>query len=293
MRKVAKCAANLAFRCEGILLHLDFKIQIINEKEDSMKKMIIFIIALSIIIIGVNNVYGGWDVYIKGENFKWKEYDNNNSKLLEEYGHIYGVGIFGKTVLTEISNKLIAKGKLEAFDGTVNYDGQTQDGSPIKTETDYRGNKIQGSLGWEFYITKHLLLEPFAGLGHLRWVRKIRSTENAIGYAEIWRNFYYLVGIYCDYIFTNQLNTFAEIEIKIPIDNELEIGLVGNKNSIIINPGEKKSIFTEAGLKYSQFKASIFYEGMKFSKSKVDTFNQIYQPKSEGYMYGLSIGIIF
>jgi hypothetical protein len=255
-----------------------------------MKKAIIFVMVLSTMAISSNNVFGEWDIYLKSGNFTWKEYGSNSSKLLEEYGRLYGVGISGKTALNEINNKLTARGRIEVFDGTIDYDGQTQAGLPAKTETDYRGNKIDSSLGWKVNVTNQLSFEPFAGLGHVRWVRKIRGTENIIGYDEIWRSFYSSIGFYSDYASRSQLKIFAEITLKIPLDNELETGLGGGTK---IKPGEKKSIFSEIGIQHSRFKASVYYESMEFSKSKTDAFSGIYQPESKGRIYGLSIGIVF
>ncbi len=75
-------------------------------------------------------------MYFTIENFEWKEFNTNGSQLLKESGPIYGIGI--STKLEDV-NLITAKFKGELFIGSIDYDGQTQAGTSVKTDTDYFG----------------------------------------------------------------------------------------------------------------------------------------------------------
>ncbi|MDQ7082042.1 MAG: hypothetical protein Q9N34_02915 [Aquificota bacterium] len=48
------------------------------------------------------------------------------------------------------------KGGVEVYGGTINYDGQTQAGEPVKTDTEYRGVSLRAGLRREIGETVRL-----------------------------------------------------------------------------------------------------------------------------------------
>jgi len=233
------------------------------------------------------------DIYLKTESFTWKEYDDRGSQLLKESGLISGIG---SSVRSDIADSLVLRAKGELFGGTVNYDGQTQTGTPAETDTDYVGLKIEGNLGWKFMVAEKSSLEPFAGLGYRWWQRDIRDTLYAAGYEETWWSFYARLGIHGNHIFSGQLKAFAEAGVKIPAinKNKVDLNVVG-LSTVTVEPGNKASVFAEAGIKWTRFKASLFYEGMRFSKSDPVIVNnvQVWQPESKADIFGVNVGMDF
>lgn len=233
------------------------------------------------------------DVYLKVESFAWKEYNDSGSQLLKESGPIYGLGTLIKS---DITKSLTLKGKGELFGGSVDYKGQTQAGKPVETDTNYFGFKVEGDLGWKFMLVEKISLEPFAGLGYRWWIRDIQSTGSAIGYEEKWWSFYARLGIHSDLIFYKQLKVFAETGVKLPIHNENEIDWsVFGLPTVTVEPGNKASVFAELGLMWTMLKASIFYEGMRFSKSDPVTVSgvRVWQPRSKADIFGINVGVVF
>ncbi len=66
-------------------------------------------------------------------------------------------------------------------------------------------------------------------------------------------------------------------------------------STVTVEPGNVVSVFAEAGLKWTRFKTSLFYEGMRFSKSDPVTVSnyQVWQPESKADTFGISMGMDF
>jgi hypothetical protein len=235
---------------------------------------------------------GEADMYAKIEYFTWKEYDDYGARLLEESGPILGFGVAAKS---DMNYSFTLKCKGELFGGLIDYDGLTLQGMPFTTDTEYFGFKVESDLGRKFMIAKRFSLEPFAGLGYRRWSREIQSTSFAFGYKETWWTFYGRLGLQGDLVFTDQLTAFADGGIKVPIRNENEVDFrTFGLSTITVEPGNEVSYFAEAGLRWRNLKSSVYYEGMRFSKSALDEiFQAVYQPESKADIFGISIGLVF
>jgi hypothetical protein len=62
-----------------------------------------------------------------------------------------------------------------------------------------------------------------------------------------------------------------------------------------LHPGKQASFFAETGIKLSSVKASVFYDGLRFSQSSTVSNGVIaaYQPKSTMDIYGVKLGVVF
>lgn len=228
-----------------------------------------------------------YSIYGEVQNFVWKEYKDDGSKLLEESGPIYGIVATGKF---RPYRNLTLKTKGEVFAGSIDYDGQTQGGTPVSTDTNYVGFKVEQDVGWKFLAAEKTTIEPFAGVGYRLWYRDLESTSSAIGYTEKWQSFYGRLGVGAGYIPYKRIKIFAEGGVKYPFYNRNKVDLFG----VTLEPGKKASSFAEAGLEYCRYyllRVSAFYEGMRFSKSPV--VNNLYQPESKADIFGVSLGVVF
>jgi len=232
------------------------------------------------------------DLYAQVQSFTWKEFAKG-SRLLKEEGPIYGVE--GSVQLP--IRRFALKGRGEVFGGSIDYKGETWGGDPVRTDSNYFGFKLEGDFGWVFPIGERASLDPFAGLGYRWWLRDLESTHEATGYLENWSSLYLRLGGRGDYRFGKSVKTFAEASVKFPIYNEntAYLGEVGLED-VTVNPGRRPWFFAEAGIKYSLFRLSIFYEGMRFSRSGVVAIDHelgVYQPKSTADIFGLNLGVSF
>lgn len=227
-------------------------------------------------------------VYLKVENFLWKEYRDSGAQILEESGPLLGLGLSGKW---DVDQSMGARCLAEIFGGSVNYDGQTQGGTPAKTDTDYLGVKVEGDVGPKFMVAGQASFEPFVGIGYKWWKRSIKSTAAATGGDEIWSSIYARLGGRVELPFSEKMQVFAEAGMIMPVYNKNKVDLL----DVTLEPGNAVSAFGEVGLKWLQLKASVFYEGMRFDKSDLVTKSGviIWQPESKADIYGVKLGMAF
>ena len=243
--------------------------------------------------------------------FNWEEYKDTGERVLEETGPQGGVGTLLRVDLNNGLLMLQAKGEL--FGGIVDYDGQTQASSrypenseiPVDTDVDYFGTKLEADLGLRVGETKGTI-EPFVGIGYRYWIRDLNDSVavnrlNQLvpisGYTEEWQSFYTRWGLRGSYAVNDDFKLFAEVGGKYPIYNENRI----DEDDLTIKPGKQFSPFAEAGFRIDRFRATVFYEGFRFSQSSwvfagFDSDGRsLYfsQPKSESDIIGITLGYCF
>jgi hypothetical protein len=243
---------------------------------------------------------GEANVYVAVEQFVWKEFNNDGSQLLKESGPRYGVGFTYNFEFRD--HHLILKPRVEIIGGVVDYDGATQAGVPVKTDTTYFGGKLEVDLGWRFGSLQKTAIEPFGGIGLRGWYRDIKDATAsngtpAYGYTEEWYTIYLRAGLRGDIALGEAIRLFAEAGGKLPVNNEntAHFSDAGLGPDVTLKPGNEPSLFAEAGIKYKFFKTSIYYDSMRFSKSDVAYSGGVgfYQPKSQADMYGIRLGASF
>jgi len=107
--------------------------------------------------------------------FDYAEYDDNNVFLDGETGFIPGI-ILKRTqnhlsVYTEIAGQL--------HGNTIEYDGQTQGGTPTKTDSDAIIFDTYFKVGLHFSAARNH--GPYLGIGYRYWFRNIRSGRDING----------------------------------------------------------------------------------------------------------------
>jgi hypothetical protein len=183
----------------------------------------------------------------------------------------------------------------------VHYNGQTQDGEPVKTDVIYFGTKAESDLGWRFACGSGSF-EPFAGLGYRWWLRALQSsvTDDANrfpvnGASESWQSFYTRVGGRAAWSFTREFTLFAEAGGKYPFHNENRADFPGT-DGVTIRPGSEWSAFAEIGVTYKRFRPTLYYEGFRFSRSPVVPIGNnlgVLQPRSDSDIFGINLGWVF
>ena len=242
----------------------------------------------------------GFYLYGVLESFTWREFDDSGAQLVRESGPLFGIGL---AYSHEFENKLKLTPKGEFFFGSVDYDGQTQTGEPVTSTVGYFGLTLEGDLGRKFKVSQSFSLEPFGGLGLRWWLRDIKNGKTstgatASGYTEGWTTFYGRLGVRSVIDYSGGTQLFAEAGLKLPFYNANTAYLsdAGLGPDVTLHPGNSPSSFAEVGMQINKFKASIFYDGMRFSKSAVVDIGGglgVYQPKSTADIYGVKIGASF
>jgi len=115
------------------------------------------------------------------ESFEWEEFDRNDKSLLTETGTRFIVGAFiGNT--TQLKDGFIYNAEIQNYFGVVDYDGQTQDGVPVTTDTTYIGGNLIGEAGGRIVNSCTNLAWDFVGMVDIdTWTRNLASNTDATG----------------------------------------------------------------------------------------------------------------
>lgn len=253
-------------------------------------------------------VAGEANIYLAVENFSWREFNDDGSRVLRESGPLFGLGFM---YMQEFDNHVTLRPVAEIFGGRVDYDGQaytintiahTITYQPAKSSTDYFGLKLEGDVGRRFRPAEDAFVEPFGGIGLRIWDRNINNGTAAdgratAGYLERWFTLCFRLGLRAGVDLSSRTNVFAEAGIKLPLYNEntaYQSGTGGQDYTL--HPGKQSSLFSEAGLKIDRLKASLFYDSLRFSRSETIDIGggwSVWQPKSAMDIYGVRLGYVF
>ena len=146
-------------------------------------KVIISFCAVVISIIPQSTLAVDFDFGFKAgfESFEWEEFDDNGESLLTETGTRFVAGAFiGNT--PQLDQKFIYNAEIKNYFGVVDYDGQTQDGVPVTTDTTYTGFNLIGEAGIRAGNANGSFAWDFVGkLDVDTWVRNLESSRDVTG----------------------------------------------------------------------------------------------------------------
>ncbi len=123
-----------------------------------------------------------WTLAASPVFFDYREFDRNDRELNHERGLLPGI----QGALRANGDKLFARVNLSLQRGMVHYDGETQSGTPVQTDTETR--LISASAEPGFWLNpERRQWGPFLRLALNRWDRDIQDTGNVQGIYEIYR----------------------------------------------------------------------------------------------------------
>lgn len=127
---------------------------------------------------------------VSAQDFGYKEFNDQDVLLDREDGPIAGLVMeFGKE-WTAYSGVL----RFELMDGVIEYDGQTQGGTPLTTRSEERIINMEALIRHKLDTKSQLEKTLIAGFGYREWRRTIRPTNITIGLTEIYRWPYLTLG---------------------------------------------------------------------------------------------------
>ena len=185
------------------------------------------------------------------------------------------------------------------YQGTVDYTGQTQTGTPHTTDTETKLFRFGGRIGKDLYKNAHL----FIGAQSHKWQRDIRDNNNVSGIDETYKWLEYSIGLNFD-LFISQKDTFnIEAAYLITKNGTLDADLsrvdsgsarleLGDGTGGRLNLSWKR--LSENNTRYG---LSLFFEGWDFGRSNTKLTQGgtssvfVTEPRSETRNIGLKFNI--
>lgn len=254
--------------------------------------------ALLLTVCLVPKVYAGVDTSaeVSVERFQWSEYDSSGSRLLREHGPRVGLGLRWDNYARRLDSwRYSALARLTV--GTVSYDGQTQSGVPVQTDTQYTGLRGEAMAGYQF--NSGVLVQGGAGLD--LWRRLIKDTGSVLGYRETYSIIYVKAGIgFLEQVGGGRLLAVVGPKMPVYTSEYVDLRRVGY-DPVTLHPGRRPSPFgqiefiRESG-EQPQWRASLYYDSYRFTPSDPATLTaggatvgQAWQPESRTDVIGATI----
>lgn len=226
--------------------------------------------------------------------FKYTEYDDNNLFLDGETGYIPGIVLKRKQNYQRAYNELVGQ-----FHGnTIEYDGQTQGGTPLKTDSDAIIIDINFKLGLNFSIAGNH--GAYFGIGHRYWLRNIRSGYDVNGnpVAGLLEEYYWgygMLGYAANYNVSENVNLGFDLRYTQMINGKMDINFLGYCNydnaqvDLGNESGSRFAIPVQIKLRKHSLIVTPYYELIDIGKSNTIALrqngNQV-DCHSDGYLDG-------
>lgn len=261
-------------------------------------------VAVLLATYAVADAAQSYGLYLQVKGFNWTEYDGSD-QLLEESGPLFGIGLR----LDPDPYKLSAQGKIEAYFGQVNYDGQTMGGTPVDDETAYVGffGDLDAALPAWVAASKGESILLFAGGGAHIWQRDLGQVNEDLGYTEEWMMFYARAGGGFYLAETGTVKAFVSAGVKVPVytSNGVTVDDGYDEQDVTLEPKGQPGPFIEAGWRWHKYFVNVFYEYIHMDESDPEEIPVILpglsspvpftlvQPESEVHTYGMNAGMYF
>lgn len=223
------------------------------------------------------------DISVGSELFLWQEFADNGDRYLDETGARHFVNIEGLNHFHPLWGSRFA-GRF--YSGVVEYDGQTHEGNPVKTDVDYNGMRLEIGLSRRVGMLARQSDQPqwwldFA-LGNDFWRRNLRNSTLAndapvFGYVERYSSIYGRLGAN----YQGASGWSVAVGAKLPLHTTQEVKIDGS--ILTLNPEGRLSLYGNASYALNQaWKLSLSYDSYRFAKSdEVYGYTHIYyQPES-------------
>jgi hypothetical protein len=233
------------------------------------------------------------------QSFRWQEY-LDGARVVEETGPMLSLGASvdnlgraGKGLLFSVEGAI--------YGGTVDYDGQTQDGVDAQTDTEYSGAYLDGLLGYRlFSIDKRYDIDVLGGLGLDSWDRDIAGGTDASGRqvrgsAEDYRVVSGRLGLGLQSRWARWTG-YLQLGVKRPLRTREEIARLG----VTLEPKGAPSAFGRLSLDRKRsgrrtFGLVLYYESYRFDESPSEPGSLggvpvlVFQPESKMDVVGLRL----
>ncbi|MDM8555229.1 autotransporter domain-containing protein [Desulfococcaceae bacterium HSG7] len=143
--------------------------------------------------------------------FKYEEPD-----YMQEDGALFG---FVGNYTYHGTNHLMLDANIRLVFGELDYDGQTQDGTPATADTEDSIFETRGLIGFDFYLSNNFVFTPFAGIGYRYWNDDIGGSG---GYEREIRYIYAPVGVRFAQIIDDNWSYGLNLEYDLFLNGEVK-----------------------------------------------------------------------
>ena len=229
-------------------------------------------------------------------HFDYTEFSTTDEVLDRELGWLPGIGA---KLYHAITPKWLLNIHTAYYQGTVDYDGQTQSGAPHSTETKMKLIRLGARVERSIIENTHL----FIGAQTHQWQRNIQDNNNISGLDETYKWIEYSIGLNTD-IFIYQKDVFnIEAAYLLTRNGTLDVDLsrvnlgstkldLGDGTGGRLNLNWKR--LSENNTRYG---LSLFFEGWNFGRSNTkqteggSSIVFVTEPRSETRNIGLKFNI--
>ena len=128
-------------------------------------------------------------------DFDFQEFDEDGDRLLTESGFLPGI----EAGWTWHRDRLALAVDASYLNGEVDYNGQTQAGAPLSTNTDEEIGDIEASATGYFFSRDNWQAGARLGAGYRHWQRDIQPTATTSGLSETYTWGYGTAGLVAQY----------------------------------------------------------------------------------------------
>ena len=236
--------------------------------------------------------------------FQWKEF-LRGKRIVKETGPR---AVAGLTVGNAGHGKAGFLGEIEgALYGArnVDYDGQTQDGVSIDSDTDYLGGYAEAELGYRVALpVQRQAIDLLGGIGFELWNRDISDTRDDTGrfvrgLEEDYRVIYGRLGVG---LFSrwSRWRSHLRVGVKYPLDADVEV----SDFNVTLDPNRDLSFFARLQVGWSEgpisrLRLTLHYDSYRFGDSPTEEgrFNGlpvlVFQPESDMDVVGAHLNYAF
>lgn len=235
------------------------------------------------------------------QDFNYKEFDDNGSLLDREDGTLPGL-IFG---LERPRGRWVLGGRFSYYAGSVDYDGQTNTGTPITTRTDEKISEIEGRA--EYWLRPEDRWAVYGGLGYRYWARDIRPTRTAggqpvSGLFEVYDWWLVFFGTKVELYNKNASRWSLDLRVLRILAPELRVDATSQFDQARLDLGERYGMRLSLPWQYKLDKATHltiepYAEGWELGRSPTVPLTRngvvigtIFEPRSETRNYGINLG---
>lgn len=158
--------------------------------------------------------------------FDYREFNGNDVLLDKETGPMPGLHLSGALQWDNWYSELVYEYHL----GTVDYDGQTQNGEPLTTETEEDIVDLSLIVGRHFGAASRYRSALYAGLGYHYWERNILPTGTVAGLLETYQWSYALLGVKFSFLKSDQNGLLLDLRVRRMLDATMDVDFLGFMN---------------------------------------------------------------
>mgnify|MGYP001827127147 FL=1 len=172
--------------------------------------------------------------------FDYREFDDNDILLNKEEGLLPGLVLSATLDWENWYSEL----NYQYNRGTVEYDGQTQSGIPIITDTDEDIIVVNLLLGRYFGGAAAYRSAIYAGLGYYYWERNILSTGSVSGLFETYEWSYALLGGKFSLLKSSNNGLLLDVRLRRMLNATMQVDFLGYQNydNLELDIGEEWSL---------------------------------------------------